>query len=87
MTRIGAFGLGVAALLAAMQRRVRAELSDPDGAGSWCRSPPAASPTGWRASWPTSSSTMWKQQVIVENRPGLPGTAERRDRAPRTATR
>ena len=32
-------------------------------------------------------STMWKQQVIVENRPGLPGTAERRDRRRRTATR
>jgi len=44
------------------------------GSPSWCRSRPAASPTASPASSPTSSRSLWKQQVIVENRPGIPGT-------------
>jgi len=42
----------------------------------------AATPTARRASSPTSLSAMWKQPVIVENRPGVAGTASVAKAAP-----
>ena len=74
MTRIGALGLGVAAVLAACSgasaqnyptQTVRIVV--PFSAGSIT--------DGLARILADKLSTMWKQQVIVENRPGLPGTA------------
>ena len=74
MIRLGAFGLGIAAVLAASggasaqtypTQTVRIVV--PFSAGSIT--------DGLARILADKLSTMWKQQVIVENRPGLPGTA------------
>ena len=74
MTRLGVIGLGAAALLAATSgafaqgypnQTVRIVV--PFSAGSIT--------DGLARILADKLATMWKQQVIVENRPGLPGTA------------
>ena len=64
---------------AAIGRHVRRhsaqQYPQPDRCASSCRSPPAAIPTAQARIIADKLSELWKQQVIVENRPGVAGTA------------